>query len=119
MLDKAEAWAFAREWAEVWNAHELEAILAHYTEDVELTSPVVVERLGEKSGTVRGKRALRDYFGKGLTAYPELRFELRDVMWGVGSVVLYYVNQRGTMTGEFMEFAGDGRVRRVVATYSG
>lgn len=40
-------------------------------------------------------------------------------MWGLSSIVLYYVNQKSTKTGEFMEFDFDGKVIRVVANYSG
>lgn len=32
--------------------------------------------------------------------------------------VLYYVNQKGTKSGEFMEFDASGKVIRVVANYS-
>jgi hypothetical protein len=53
-----------------------------------------------------------------LEAYPNLKFELVDVMWGVSSVVLYYVNQKGSKTGEFMEFDGNQKVVRVVANYN-
>ena len=68
---------------------------------------------------MRGKTALRAYFKMGLDAYPNLRFDLEDVMWGLRSVVLYYANQRGTMTGEFMEIDHAGKISRVVANYSG
>jgi acyl-CoA thioesterase FadM/ketosteroid isomerase-like protein len=118
-LTHDQAWRLARDWVEAWNAHDLDRILEHYDDDVVLTSPVVVERLGDPSGTVRGKAALRGYFQAGLAAFPALRFDLVDVMWGLASVVLYYVNQRGTMTGEFMELAPSGKVARVVANYSG
>ncbi len=115
-----EARALAREWIEAWNSHDLARILAHYAEEVVLTSPVAAERLGEPSGTVRGKAALRAYFALGLRVFPDLRFELRDVMWGLGSVLLYYRNQRGTMTGEYMELSPQsGLVTRVVANYGG
>ena len=67
---------------------------------------------------VRGKEALRSYFQKGLELFPNLQFVLVDVMQGLSSVVLYYENQRGTRTGEFMEFGADGAVVRVVANYS-
>jgi len=119
-VTEQEARALAREWIEAWNAHDLERILAHYAEDAVLTSPVAAERLGDPSGVVRGKAALRDYFALGLRVFPGLRFELRDVMWGLGSVVLYYRNHRGTMTGEYMELSPQtGLVTRVVATYGG
>ncbi len=119
MLSAAEAHAFAEDWVAAWNAHDLVRILAHYSEDVELVSPVVVQLLGVADGTVRGKSALRSYFARGLEAFPQLRFTLEHVAWGVQSVVLVYANQRGTRTAEFMEFAPDGKVLRVVANYDG
>ena len=69
------------------------------------------------SGTVEGKDALRSYFKRGLEAYPGLAFELLDVMWGISTVVLYYVNQNGTKSAEFMEFDTNGKVIRVIANY--
>jgi ketosteroid isomerase-like protein len=118
MITENAARKLAREWVEAWNSHDLARILEHYAEDVTLTSPVAAERLGDPSGTVRGKAALRAYFELGLKAYPALHFDLVDVMWGVSSVVLYYVNQRGTMTGEVMELGPTGLVTRVLANYS-
>jgi predicted ester cyclase len=109
---------FAQEWVGSWNAHDLEAILQHYANGVKLTSPVAARLLGDPSGNVRGKEALRSYFSKGLEAYPDLKFELMDVMWGLSSVVLYYANQVGRKTGEYMEIDENGKVVRVVANYS-
>ena len=119
MLTEAEARTFAKEWVAAWNSHELEGILAHYAPDVVLTSPVAAQLLNDASGTVKGKDALRAYFKRGLETYPNLTFELRDVLWGLSSVVLYYVNQKGTMTGEFMELDTNMKVVRVVANYGG
>lgn len=118
MLTETEARKFALEWVEAWNAHDLDAILAHYAPEVVLTSPVAVEILKEPSGTVAGAAALRSYFQRGLEAYPNLNFELLDVLRGHSSVVLYYVNQKGTKTAEFMELDADRKVVRVVANYS-
>jgi hypothetical protein len=118
MLSKAEASQFAHHWVRAWNSHDLDAVMSHYAPEVALTSPTAAELLNDPSGTVAGKQAVRSYFARGLEAYPNLTFELVDVMWGVSSVVLYYVNQKGTRTGEFMEFDGNGKVVRVVANYS-
>jgi len=84
-----------------------------------LVSLVAARLLGDPSGTVSGKEALRSYFTRGLEAYPNLKFELLDVMWGLNSVVLYYVNQKGFRTGEYMELGPTGQVSRVVANYNG
>jgi predicted ester cyclase len=67
---------------------------------------------------VAGKDALRRYFSRGLEAYPNLTFELLDVLWGVSSVLLFYRNQNGSRTGEFMELDASGKIVRVVANYS-
>jgi len=117
-VTKEEAWKLANEWAAAWNAHDLDAILAHYEDGIELTSPAAAQLLGRADGKVVGKANLRAYFQRGLEAYPELRFELEDVLWGLNSVVLYYKNQKRTRTAEFMEVSASGKVARVVANYS-
>jgi hypothetical protein len=118
MLTESEVRQFAGDWLRAWNAHDLDAIVSHYAPEIVLTSPTVARLLNEPSGTVTGALALRQYFKRGLEAYPNLVFELVDVMWGVSSVVLYYRNQNGTMTGEFMELDAELKVTRVVANYS-
>ena len=110
--------AFTRDWIAAWNSRELDAIISHYSDNILLTSPVAAKLLNDPSGTVRGKAALRNYFQRGLEAYPNLHFELLDVMSGLSSVVLVYLNQKGTKTAEFMEFDESGKVTRVVANYS-
>jgi predicted ester cyclase len=117
-MTRDEAWKLAEHWVAAWNAHDLELILTHYEEDVELTSPVAAQLLATPDGKVAGKANLRAYFQRGLTAYPELHFKLEDVLWGVNSVVLCYLNQKGTRTAEFMELSVNGKVARVVANYS-
>jgi len=92
--------------------------MTHYEDGIEVTSPVAAQLLGMRDGKIVGKANLRAYFQRGLEAYPELRFRLEDVLWGVNSVLLYYTNQKGTRTGEFMELSASGKVARVVANYN-
>jgi hypothetical protein len=115
----SEAKAFAHQWVAAWNSHDLDAIMSHYDAAMVLISPVAARILDDPSGTVKGNAALRSYFERGLTLYPDLHFELLDVMWGLSSIVICYKNQRGTRTAEFMEFGANGKVIRVVANYSG
>jgi ketosteroid isomerase-like protein len=118
-VTRDEAWSLANHWVAAWNAHDLDSIMEHYEEAIELTSPVAARLLGSSDGKVIGKANLRAYFQRGLEAYPELDFRLEDVLWGVTSVVLYYTNQKGTRTAEFMELSARGKVTRVVANYGG
>ena len=84
MITEAEARQFAKDWVLAWNSHDLDAIMTHYGLDVILTSPVAARLLSDPSGTVTGREALRIYFQRGLEAYPNLAFELVDVMKSPG-----------------------------------
>jgi hypothetical protein len=119
VVTRDDASNLAKLWIAAWNAHDLDLIMAHYEDAVELTSPVAAQLLGTSDGNVAGKANLRAYFQRGLKAYPELHFRLEDVLWGLNSVVLYYTNQKGTRTAEFMELSAHGKVTRVVANYGG
>ena len=117
-MTKDEAWNLADQWVAAWNNHDLDAIMSHYDDAIELISPVAAQLLMTADGKVVGKANLRAYFQRGLEAYPELHFRLEDVLWGINSVVLCYTNQKGTRTAEFMELSAIGKVARVVANYS-
>jgi ketosteroid isomerase-like protein len=117
-LTRDQAWTLANEWVAAWNAHDLDRIISHYGEDVQLTSPVAARLLGIADGRVAGIANLRGYFERGLAAFPDLSFHLDDVLWGLNSLVLYYTNQRGTRTAEFMEIGAGGKVVRVIAHYN-
>lgn len=118
MLTQSQAQEFAQEWVAAWNSHDLDRILSHYEEDVVLISPIAARLLGDPTGRVQGKAALRRYFQKGLEVYPNLKFELLDVMWGIESLVLYYINQQGTQSGELMKLSSTGKVSQVIAHYN-
>jgi ketosteroid isomerase-like protein len=107
-MTKDEAWNLANHWVAAWNSHDLDAIMTHYEDAIELTSPVAARLLGTVDGKVAGKANLRAYFQRGLEAYPDLHFDLEEVLWGVNSVVLYYSNQQGRRTAEFMELSASG-----------
>jgi ketosteroid isomerase-like protein len=69
----AEALGFAQAWVRDWNAHDLEALLAHFSDDVVFTSPVAATVLPGSDGVIRGKQALREYWTEGLRRIPDLR----------------------------------------------
>jgi predicted ester cyclase len=117
-MTREEAWNLAEHWVAAWNAHDLELIMTHYEDAVELTSPVAAQLLGTSDGRVVGKANLRAYFRRGLEAFPDLDFRLADVLWGINSLVLYYTNHKGTRTAEFMELSAIGKVARVVGNYN-
>jgi SnoaL-like protein len=117
-MTEAQANHFAQEWVAAWNSHDLERILGHYSDDIELTSPLVQQIVGAGEPVVRGKAALRAYFRRGLEAYPNLRFTLWGAYPGVESVVLHYESVRGLRSAEWMRLNDSGRVCQVVAHYA-
>ncbi len=50
-----EARNLADRWVAAWNAHDLDLIITHYDDTVELTSPVAAQLLGTSDGKVVGK----------------------------------------------------------------
>jgi ketosteroid isomerase-like protein len=108
--------AFAARWCAQWNAHDLDGLLAHFTEDVVFTSPVAARVLGG-DGVVRGKDALGAYWQIGLEKIPDLQFEVVDVYSGIDTVVINYRNHLGSRVCEVLTFDEDGLVREGHATY--
>jgi hypothetical protein len=125
-MDHQAAVDFAQRWAGAWNAHDLEAVLAHFTDDVVFTSPVAAQLLPGTGGVLRGKEALRAYWRVGLERIPDLRFDVVAVYAGVGTVVINYRNHTGNLVCEVLSFSGGngpagsaGLVREGHGTYLG
>jgi hypothetical protein len=118
LISRDEAKRIADRWIGDWNAHDLDAILSHYAEELEFTSPLIIERLGRADGTIRSKAELRAYFAVGVAPDSELKFELLDVMRGVTSVALHYRNQAGRTITETMFFDRNGKVAKVAVHWS-
>ena len=114
MIQKEWAQEFAEEWCAAWNAGDLMRIFSHYADDFEMTSPLIVERMGVASGVLKGKDAIRPYWSAGLAARPKLHFELLDVSTGVNSIAIrYHSRTRGKIGIEHIVF--DARRKGVCA----
>lgn len=109
--------AFAAAWRDAWNSHDLDAILAHFTDDVIFTSPAA-QRIVGGDGVIRGKEALRSYWRAGFELIVDLHFEVEAVYSGVNTVVINYRNQLGNLVCEVLHFDGD-LVREGHGTYLG
>jgi ketosteroid isomerase-like protein len=116
-MDENRARRLADEWYASWNAHDLERILAHYSDDVVFASPFAVEIAGRADGRLEGKEALRAYFGAALERFPDLRFEPIALMVGIDSIVLHYRSVQDLLAAESMVVGDDGLVREVRAHY--
>ncbi len=111
-----DATAFADEWVRAWNAHDVEAVLAHFHDDVVFSSPVAQRLVPETGGVVHGKAALRHYWLTALAVVPELHFEVVGVYRGESVLVINYRNERGGLVNEVLSFDG-GLVREGHGAY--
>lgn len=107
----------ADRWLEAWNAHDLEAIVACYADDVDFVAPTVVHRWKRADGRLRGRDELRKHFGLGLELAPELRFTEEYLLLSPNGYALLYRRENGNRVLDAVELDGAGLARRVHAYY--
>lgn len=117
-MDTSFADRFAQEWIAAWNAHDVDRVLTHYTDDFEMSSPVIIQVAGEASGRLKGKQAVGDYWRKALGLLPDLHFELIVVLTGVNSITIHYNGARGRLSAEVFHFNAQGLVQAAFAHYA-
>jgi len=114
-----EAWAleFAERWIAAWNSHDLERILEHYSDDFEMSSPLIVERMNVPWGMLRGKAAIRPYWAKSVAAKPPLKFELLAVHVGANRIAIVYRSVGRRFVVEVLTFNEAGVATHGAALY--
>ena len=90
-----DAGRFAAAWAAAWNARDLAAVLAHFSEEVTFTSPIAAQIDPATAGIVRGKAALSAYWTAALAGNPDLHFTVTGVFAGVDTVLIRFRNEAG------------------------
>ena len=113
-MTRAEAQAFAEDWAAAWNERAVERILSRFDDDVSFTSPTALAVVGV--ATVRGKQALRDYWNTALARIGSLRFAVDRISWDPDSreLAIIYVSDTGKRkrVSENLVFGANGLVIR-------
>ena len=117
MISREQALAFAQAWVNAWNSHDLDAVLSHYTEDFEMSSPFILQMGIDATGTLKGKENVAAYWRKAMAKYPDLHFELREVLSCVHTIIIYYDSIAGKKAAEFFELNADGKVYRAMGHY--
>jgi hypothetical protein len=85
-MTRTEAQDFAARWAESWNRRDVEAVLAHFHDDVHFTSPTALAVVG--AATVRGKQALREYWDAAMARITALHFTVDRALWDAAATEL-------------------------------
>ncbi|AWA30220.1 nuclear transport factor 2 family protein [Flavobacterium magnum] len=119
MVTETFAKSFADTWAAAWNAHNLDAILSHYSDNFTIETPMAAKLLAGNEGVVHGKEAVREYWQIGLQRIPDLHFEILDVLTGINSLTIYYINTAtGRKSAESLFFNDTGKIHRAFVMYS-
>lgn len=105
-MDEGFARQFTTGWLAAWNAHDVEAVLAHFADDAVFSSPLAQRIVDGSDGVIRGKSNLRDYWREGLRRSPELHFDVQGLYVGVNTVVIQYRNQSDGLVSEVLTFDG-------------
>lgn len=66
-------------WARNWNNRDVEAVLAHFDDDIVFRSSIAADIVGR--GTLNGKSELRAYWVKALARISSLQFSVDRVLW--------------------------------------
>lgn len=111
--DQKSATEFAVRWAADWNRRDVEAVLAHFNDDVVFASPTALAVVG--APVVRGKAALRDYWNAALARITALRFRVDRVLWDAESrelaiVYVAEINGQARRVSENLRFDAQDRV---------
>ena len=117
MIDKEQAQTYVQDWIKSWNAHDLDAILSHYTDELEFHSPFIQLLNFNNSGIITSKQELEKYFKIGLSAYPDLHFKLHHYFVGLHTIVIYYTSVNERLVAEVFELDKAGKAVKVFCNY--
>ena len=117
-MDAISAESYAKSWTEAWNVHDLDRLMDHYSENVEFHSPFISVLDPNAQSPILGKSNLRNYFAKGMEAYPHVRFQLHRTGLGDGSIVLNYISLNGMLANEVHVLDAEDRAVEVRCHYS-
>lgn len=112
--------AFAESWIAAWNRRDVEAVLAHYSEEAQFVSPVARNLVGRP--ILRTKQELENYWRTALARISTLEFELDHAAWDERRLelnIIYGANLNGERKRacEIMQFDTTGRQVRGEALY--
>jgi hypothetical protein len=65
-------------------------IMSHYAEDAQFVSPSVLVRQPGSDGRIHGKAAIRELYRGAIDSFPNLRFEVGDVIERTYGVIVIY-----------------------------
>ncbi len=112
---KASPREHADRWLKAWNAHDLDAVVSCYAENVDFAIPAAAE--GREDRRLSGREELREHFGRGLELAPNLALTEESLLVGPGGFALLYRREDGHRAVEAVELDESGLVTRARVYY--
>jgi hypothetical protein len=107
----------ADSWLDAWNAHDLDAIMSCYSEDVDFVASTVIQRWGRDDGRLQGRTELRRHFELGLELAPRLTFTEEAFLSSPVGYALLYLRENNNRVLDVVELNANGQAARVRAFY--
>jgi len=104
-------------WLAGWNAHDLDAVMACYADDVDFVASTVTRRWGKPDGRLEGKDQLRQHFKLGLELATNLSFTEEAFLTSPAGYALLYQRENGNRVLDVVEVDDEGLAKRVRAFY--
>lgn len=114
-----EAFEHAQQWADAWNAHDLDQIPSFYADDIVFEVSTAVIRWQKPDGKLRGKDELRRHFDLGLEIAPQLRFEIETVFLAPSGYAVLYRRDNGNRVVDCVTLNRNGLASHAIAYYAG
>jgi hypothetical protein len=115
--DEMDIRSHADAWLAAWNGHDLDAIMACYSDDVDFVVSTAVTRWGREDGRLRGKAELRRHFELGLELAPNLVFTEEMILTNPVGYALLYKRENGNRVLDVVELDSSGQAANVKAFY--
>jgi len=117
MITREFASHIVEEWIALWNSHDLEHSLSHYTDLVQMSSPSIARIARGPSGVLKGKSAFTACWANALELMPLTHFELDSMLIGAESLAIYYKGASGMAT-EIFSSLQTGRLQNLPSATS-
>ena len=113
-MDPGKLSQIAKNWIKAFNDHDLDAVLALYSDEVTHFSPKLKARHPETRGFITGKAALQEWWADAFQRLPSLQYRLISVTSEGTRVVIEYKRtvegKDPMMVAEFFEIGTDGLI---------
>lgn len=108
---------FANQWLESWNEHDLGKILEYYSEDIEITSPLLKLKERNELAFLKGKIIVTDYWQNSFLKFPNLNFELLEINTTRNQIIFYYKSIMNKRVIEVMFLNENKLIYKIIVNY--